>query len=124
MVEFCFFGDSVQIVSRTSNDGDGALVHWEFDEGIENVAERAMAGLGGCRNGSLRTIAATRSDRQIVKKRGIGPRNGWAPCGAECLCKYILFGRCFLSGGRAGSLRAPLCDAQYLSGILKKKQIV
>ena len=73
----------MQIGSHSSSDGAGAMVHgMSIDEGIENPAEKALAGLRGCWNGSLRAIVATRSDRQIARKIGIGPREAWAPCGA------------------------------------------
>ena len=100
MVEFGFFGDSVQIGSHSSRDGALEMFHGVIiDEGIKNPAERAVAGLGGCWNESLRAIVATRSDRQIARKIGIGPRDTWAPCGAALICIFIMYAMFSRRGG-------------------------
>ena len=83
-----------------------ALAHGViFVEIFEKPAERAAAGVGGCRNRPVRLIVAARKVRQIVWLSSIGLRDEWAPCGAESLCNFMLIERCFLSEGRADNLR-------------------
>ena len=70
---------------------DTALVHGVmFVEGVEKPDERAAVGLGGCRNRAEKLIVASRRARQIVCLSSIGLRDGWAPCGAELLCNFIM----------------------------------
>ena len=82
----------MQIDAFSSRSWAAASVHGViFVKVIGNPAEEAAAGLGGCRIGAVRQIVVTKSARQIVWISAIGPREGWALCGAALLCKFISY---------------------------------